>query len=444
MIYRLLAAGLLVPLLWLGAAPSEPLTSAGVCETPSILDGRLDDPCWRQCLEMGGFAVVGTHALARAQTHAFLVRDDTHLYVGIRADQLDMGALKPASRARDDADMWRNDCVELFIDRNGDRRTFVQLMINRLGTLYDARCDVGATVDARTDVSWDSGAKVAAGADETSWTVEVSIPLGALGDPAVVGDAWWVNLVRDNPSDGEASTWTPLDKHSWQVPKQFSALRFVAHTPGLRFGPMNASAEGEQFTFEVTGGGAKDQVLSLDIPPYAHQRRDLAQAAGETVRTSLDYNSSGWLAAPKDGLTIALSTEGETLFRWVRRHLRPFIEVTVAPLSNGDLGPRCISPDWPTQIQTITRHTFPGARPPAQCVDRPWHLVVEAPQGIRPGELDPVRTVQRDGQAFDVYEVPMRNVHCGENWHNLTIRTSLPPGERQTLWYRKFDNLAGF
>jgi len=127
-----------------------------------------------------------------------------------------------------------------------------------LGDLDLDRC-LAAPRDGRNAPSWESGAKVISGTNRTAWIIEASVPLRALGGFVAIGDLWRVNVVRDNPSDGEASTWVPLDEHKWHVPGQFSPMKFSDRTPGLRFGFAQTSADGEEFEFEVSGSGVGTQ-----------------------------------------------------------------------------------------------------------------------------------------------------------------------------------------
>jgi len=111
-----------------------PVATAGLTDAPPALDGALDDACWQSATVLGSFVKLDASQLASPGTEARVCWDAANLYVGVRCEEPNMKALKMQMTARDDA-VWRDDCVELFLDTNLDRTSYYHFAINALGTV---------------------------------------------------------------------------------------------------------------------------------------------------------------------------------------------------------------------------------------------------------------------------------------------------------------------
>jgi hypothetical protein len=93
-----------------------------------------------------------------------------------------------------------------------------------LGTLSDQR---GAP-DVSGDIGWDcKGCTVKAAKDKDAWTVELAIPLKALGvTKPLAGARWGVNFARDRKAGAaEKSSWANMGPQ-WHQPDQFGTIVF--------------------------------------------------------------------------------------------------------------------------------------------------------------------------------------------------------------------------
>ena len=84
-----IAIGVLGSLLYLDRAPASehgpeerPVLRAPVTDSEPVVDGKLDEPCWKHAAKTGPLAVLGKEP-ARSNTEAFVLRDADHLYVGV-------------------------------------------------------------------------------------------------------------------------------------------------------------------------------------------------------------------------------------------------------------------------------------------------------------------------------------------------------------------------
>lgn len=417
----------------LGAATcfaKRPLHSVGYTTASPEIDGQLHDKPWQYALEMGGFSVARMQTPAEAQTRLYFAYDDSHLYVAVRAEQLDMDNLSGASRADGDVTIWQNDSVELFIDRNGDRESYYHFIVNRVGTLYDAWRKQGEGADA----TWTSEAKVAAGADDDGWMLELAIPLENLGGPVEAGEAWLFNAVRNNPSDNEFSSWVPLSEHHWHTPEHFASLKYVDESPGFRLITMEASLDGVEFSYELKDTRAQDYELQFAIEPVVHKRKNISSNAGDTTTVTVGYNPADWHTTLTSGVVITLGRNGTTLYRWVQRHASSFVQIERYDRLTAEV--LHLSRDWTsTDIPLNTRHNFPNAGPPADTVDTPWSIMVEAPEGIVADNAERVGQATRDRVQLDVYEIKLNRLHGQPVWHKFGLKTTLPADEMRTVYY---------
>jgi hypothetical protein len=168
-----------------------------------FVNGRLDDPVWARA-ESATLVDTMTGLPARSRTEARLVWDDDALYVAFACDD-DVVWVRPG-RADGDA-LWEDEVVEVFLDRSGHGRGYVEIEVSPANARFEARfawprSDLSA---ART---WRSGARSAVAVDGAltvgdappapakGWSVELAVPWSALGGPPRAGERWRMNLFR--------------------------------------------------------------------------------------------------------------------------------------------------------------------------------------------------------------------------------------------------------
>jgi hypothetical protein len=70
---------------------------------------------------------------------------------------------------------------------------------------------------------WDSGARVSVGTQNSTWVVEMAIPLSAFGD-AGKSPYWGVNFIRFTPEGNEASSWSGSARYFYD-PRNLGTLQ---------------------------------------------------------------------------------------------------------------------------------------------------------------------------------------------------------------------------
>ena len=183
---------------------------------PSI-DGRLDDPCWRVAYKTGPFVNLNACGFPSEATTGYLLYDDDNLYV---ACDLTAKALK-ADCAERDGEVYKDDCVEIFLDPSNGGKSYYHFIVNAKGVQYDERRESSASGKVGWNAKWDS----AVSRNARGWTVEVAIPFKSLGfAKPKPGELWQMNLARENHSQGELSSWALTN--SFHNPERFGTIHF--------------------------------------------------------------------------------------------------------------------------------------------------------------------------------------------------------------------------
>lgn len=191
-----LAAGL-----WPSPVPARqrerdprPVYTVRPAEGPIRVDGRLDDPGWREALavELPYEVQPGENVPAPVRTSCRVTYDRHYLYIGCRADDPRPGEIRARLTDRDSA--WDDDFLGVILDTFNDRRSAYEFFVNPLGVQMDLRrSEVGGGEDASWDAIWSSAGRITRGGYE----VEMAIPFSVLRFPAGGGElTWGLSFVR--------------------------------------------------------------------------------------------------------------------------------------------------------------------------------------------------------------------------------------------------------
>lgn len=252
--------------------PSSGLVTAATIAAPTI-DGDPGDAAWRGTVACGGFLTNRSLIPAEADTTVRLGHDATHLYLlyDCAEPRLDPAAQRThefkAAVKEPDGEVWGDDCVVLLLAPPGD--TVYDWFVNSRGVIADARCR-GDNLWGTREAGWQSGARAAAKVADGRWTVELAIPLAALGGRT--GGAWRLCLGRIAACRGESSTWSPCTT-GFHDPACFAALRFGGPSPGVALAAPASFEPG-------------DNTLTVDLTPGPEPNRLtlLWQAASDPAR----------------------------------------------------------------------------------------------------------------------------------------------------------------
>jgi hypothetical protein len=179
-------------------------------EVAPTIDGQLDDACWRDKTSYSGFVESTIGTTASADSNFRVIYDDRSLYLAIELTEPAIDQLVGKTRRFDDSDIWKDDCVEVFLQPSPAQSLYYHLTINP----YSARRD-GAGFDGNVDIPWSATSSIGQG----RWTIEVEVPFTSLGLKAPQsGTVMRLNVCRERQAGkteakiAENSVWSRLTR----------------------------------------------------------------------------------------------------------------------------------------------------------------------------------------------------------------------------------------
>ena len=208
--------------------PALTLDIAAHVAKPPVLDGKLDDPCWQTLPKNSTFykfmAQIPTPT--PLETERQLGFDSRGLYLGLRLAEKNIGKIKAFITQRDDPELWRDDCVEIYFDHEGASISYRKFIVNSLGT----RTDLYQMDPANIDTTWSpDGWQVRTSRDDQAWYIEAFFPWDNLGAAAKDGALWRFALCRFSWSSGNLATSAVGAMYS--MPNRFGWLVFLDAVP---------------------------------------------------------------------------------------------------------------------------------------------------------------------------------------------------------------------
>lgn len=170
---------------------------------PPVLDGRLDDACWRSAAHVDSFVFPVENRPATEPTEAWVCADAQRLYVAIRAHDAHPDQIVAQQPTRGGS-LQRDDHVALMLDPTGRFVDHYQFEVSALGTQNDVM-----PLSGSGNFAWRGTWDAAAARTTDGYCVEMSIPLALLHvrrDGTVCGIGFKRWLVREK----EASYWPAM------------------------------------------------------------------------------------------------------------------------------------------------------------------------------------------------------------------------------------------
>ena len=222
-------------------------------DRPIRIDGRLDDPAWRNAPWSGWFVDIqgGKMPRPRFRTRVKMLWDDENLYVAAWLAEPHVWGTLTAH----DAVIFHDNDFEIFLNPSGDGRNYFEFEINALNTGWDLFLPKPYREGGKADNSWEiPGLRTAVSIDGTlndprdrdrGWSVEMAFPWNAFASRAPVsrpqpGAEWRVNFSRvewrTTVEDGryvkvpgmkeDNWVWSPQGLINMHVPDRWGTVRF--------------------------------------------------------------------------------------------------------------------------------------------------------------------------------------------------------------------------
>ena len=184
-------------------------------DQPPVIDGKLDDPCWRKTPRAYPFIDSYTSKLAPDQTEAYVIYDEKAIYVAFKCFDSHPEQIK-ATETKRDGNPWGDDFVEVAIDpfdigQFSGRNVF---KVNAIGTRFtEIR---GGRADK---AEWKGDWQAAVRRTEFGWTAEMAIPWDIMDRPSSDKPiTMGINFGRSQARTGIFSFWSDLGypfHHEW-------------------------------------------------------------------------------------------------------------------------------------------------------------------------------------------------------------------------------------
>jgi len=178
-------------------------------DEPPVIDGILDDSCWKKAPSVSGFIEHKTKKPATEQTIARVLYDNRYIYVGFECIEPDPNKIQATERKRDRR-FFGEDHVRVQFDTFNNHRGRYLFIANTLGTQYDARSDVFGW-----NSSWDCDWQMECRVDKDRWFAEMAIPIGQLHFLRQDNVTWGINFHRTENGKEEESTWSYHDNFTY-------------------------------------------------------------------------------------------------------------------------------------------------------------------------------------------------------------------------------------
>lgn len=261
----------------------RPTARATRTPRPLTVDGRLDEAEWALAEPLGEFVQqlphTGMPALYRTEVR--ILYDAEHLYVGAVNHDPEPGRAITSGLERDFVSS-NSDAFGIALDTFHDRRNSFLFIVNPKGALRDEQ----TFNDSRTIVeAWEGVVQIRTAQQDSSWTVEMAIPLRTLRfDARLPVQAWGLNLLRRVRRVNETSYWAPLERqyrvHRMSQAGTLEGLEGLAQGRNLQVKP-----------YALTGRSAGAQVPASARGTSADLGGDLKYGVTPSLTLDLTVNT---------------------------------------------------------------------------------------------------------------------------------------------------------
>jgi hypothetical protein len=198
------------------------------------VDGRLDEPAWRDAPAVTDFTqkepIEGAPATEPMEVR--FVFDGAALYIGARMQSADPSRIQAPMGRRDNVD--QAEYLQVSLDTYLDRRTAYTLGVTAAGVRFDHYhpSDNEDEPDSTFDPVWEAKTSV----DEKGWTAEFWVPFSQLRFNPADALVWGLNIRRWTPTLNEEDYWVVVPRTEQGWASRFGELRGLdGVTPPRRF-----------------------------------------------------------------------------------------------------------------------------------------------------------------------------------------------------------------
>ena len=194
-----------------------------------VIDGKLDDDCWKTGEWGGDFTqwIPKEGAKPSQETQFKILYDDKNLYVAIRAFDKEP---KKISRKGGRRDLLIGEQAGVNFDSYHDHRTGFEFSVTAAGQ----KVDLILTNPMEADFNWNAVWYVKTGLEDSAWVAEYEIPLSQLRYSKDKEQVWGMHVWRWIDRLSEESDWEPQSSTSPGMLYLFGELHGIKDLPKSR------------------------------------------------------------------------------------------------------------------------------------------------------------------------------------------------------------------
>ena len=200
----------------------ERVAFAPAAAAPPVIDGKLDDECWKAAVPFSGFRLSHEQTLLAPDQACFrALHDEKAIYLGVEMALADAERVlndlksKPLKEDTSGDFYTARHSVEIFLQPPGQGR-YIQCCMSLDGYRFDG------TGPNEADAAWNGQWKHGVGAAKDRWFLELMIPASDLNlDRIASAEGWRLNLVDNR--DGNYATWAAVG-NNFHNPFAFGAM----------------------------------------------------------------------------------------------------------------------------------------------------------------------------------------------------------------------------
>lgn len=179
---------------------------------PVIIDGKLDDPAWKDAAPLTGYTDfrlrIGEPEREANRTETWLMYNNEGIYISGYCHEQNKDSIAAELTGRDG--FGTNDYIGVIFDTYNDKINGFEYFLTPLGEQWDAKMSPGNNGNDE-DFSWNAVWKSAVLIHNDGWTFEMFIPYGAIRFGKKPVQTWGLNITRRRQKSGQQYTWNPID-----------------------------------------------------------------------------------------------------------------------------------------------------------------------------------------------------------------------------------------
>lgn len=225
--------------------PLRTYTTTRLSTAKPVIDGKLDDDCWKTGEWAGDFVqwIPKEGAEPSQQTQFKILYDDKNLYVAMRAFDKEPEKISRKAGRRDEL---IGEAMGVNFDSYHDHRTGFEFTVTAAGQ----KVDLILTNPMEGDFNWNAVWYVKTGLEDSAWVAEYEIPLSQLRYSKDKEQVWGLHVWRWVDRVSEESDWEPQTSTGPGMLYLFGELHGIKDLPKSRRIEIMPYTLGKLKTFE--------------------------------------------------------------------------------------------------------------------------------------------------------------------------------------------------